>query len=1003
MTNSDLRKYTPVLFQGLLCVTLVALFYIFFVSTDDQPQSSLILGEATSLSNVEGKANVENTSHSIYFHSDTYNSNVQITSPDSENDNLRKLSGYAWSEDLGWIEFGDDNINPAVEVTYDTGILTGKADVLNTGNVIDFNAIPYNSEVIINVETGEFSGYAWSEGVGWIDFTNTGVYVTDTAAPTNPSSILGYDTIEKSNSFLPSEWKVYDSPYFEWTGAIDIGDGTGYSSGIAGYWVYWGTDSTAIPSTAGSQHTEANFTSSSLTNVNTYYLRIQTYDNNGNISSEVWEAFIYKFDNEVPDNPSGVSVTPAGWSQTNSFEFYWPAGADADSQLWGYCYKTGTPEVEEICIEDNSVFGIEAYQSGENIFYLRSLDNAGNKNPNFIQTTYYYNADAPSAPTNLNVEPETNDDNAFTFTWEAPTDFNGEIKGYHYSINTEPTIDNSTFTTETQVGPGPYATRQGENKFYVLTEDTAGNKNFEIYSEVSFYANTTAPGIPLNLTATDSSDRETNIFAITLNWKASVDVSPEHYNVYRSTDGQNFESIAATTSEGYLDLGLQTTNTYYYYITAEDNAGAESGHSAEVSKKPTGKFTTAPVITVDPKAKAGRTSTVITWETDRESNSFVQIGTSTIYSRTQGQWEPTKEHRVDLKGLNSSTGYHFRVQSIDDPKLIDYDSNTAFSEDYTFTTGEIPKINDLQVKEIRHTSAIITWTTDVTSTSVVYLSGGEDRTIEDQASGGTTQHAILIENLHPGTTYTVRVSGTDDEENVLIGENHTFITPSYPQISDVRLEQQKEEAVGTVLVSWSTNVPTTSIVKYNKKEVAGTIENSTSELVTEHEMLASGLEDNSEYRIVVQGRDSYGNLALSEVNTFLTNVDTRPPKISEVKIETGLIGNGSNAKAQIVVSWRTDEISTSQVEFDTGIGATEGLITFTQKTKKDETLTDSHIVVISELQPSQVYRLRIVSKDQSGNSTLSESNIVVTDEAIENALELVINSLMETFGWLFGE
>ncbi len=847
--------------------------------------------------------------------------------------------------------------------------------------------------------------------------TLTGItfnYAPDNDAPTNPTEIHAYSTSTKETEYNEVDYANSNRPYFEWPqaeevgGASDTGEG---SSGVNGYYVYFGEDDTATPQTAGTYQIESEEGNNhyqlpvddALTTKGNYYLRIQSMDNAGSIQSTVWEAYTYQYDNEEPNNPSGVSVTPAGWSKVNSYEFYWPTGADDDSQLWGYCYKTGDPEVEEVCIEDNSVQNIQAYQAGENIFYLRSMDNAGNKNTNFIQTTYYYNADAPSSPNNLDVTPDTSDENEFTFTWDAPSDFNGEIKGYYYSINTEPTIDNSIFTTETQVGPGPYATRQGENKFYVLAEDTAGNKNFDIYSEVSFYANTTAPGIPTNLTVNDSSDRNTNTYSLTLNWKAPTDTTPDHYNIYRSSDNETFTAISTTTSLGLLDLGLSTDLTYYYYITAEDSAGAESGHSQTVSKKPSGKFTTPPTITVNPTATAGRTSSVITWETDRESNSFVQIGTQDVYTRTQGQWITSKQHSVELKGLNPATVYHYRVQSIDDPELIDYDSNEAFSQDYTFTTGEIPKIKDLEVKEVRHSSAIVTWGTDVTSTSVVYLTGGEERTIEDQSSGGTTTHTILVDNLSAGTSYNVRVSGTDEEGNTLIGEEHSFTTPAYPKVSEVRLEQQKEEAEGTVKVTWITNVPTTSVVKYNKKGETETVETSNSELVTEHEMIASGLQDNSEYEILVEGRDGYGNLAQSEVNTFLTDVDTRPPKIENVLIETGLIGSGTKAKAQIIVSWETDELSSSQVEYDIGIGETDGTVTYAQKTKEDNGLVNKHVVVISELSPSQVYRVRLLSKDKSGNETYSDNNIVVTDEATENALELVMNSLLETFGWLFGE
>jgi len=53
------------------------------------------------------------------------------------------VSGYAWSENIGWVSFNCTN--------------QGTCGIINYG-------------VNINSSTGKFSGYAWSENIGWIDF-----------------------------------------------------------------------------------------------------------------------------------------------------------------------------------------------------------------------------------------------------------------------------------------------------------------------------------------------------------------------------------------------------------------------------------------------------------------------------------------------------------------------------------------------------------------------------------------------------------------------------------------------------------------------------------------------------------------------------------------------------------------------------------------------------------------------------------------------------------------
>ncbi len=76
------------------------------------------------------------------------------------------IDGYAWGEELGWINF-----NPAtsgVNVVPSTGVLNGYA-WSSTSGWINFN--PANGGVTITT-AGEFSGWAWASGAygGWIKF-----------------------------------------------------------------------------------------------------------------------------------------------------------------------------------------------------------------------------------------------------------------------------------------------------------------------------------------------------------------------------------------------------------------------------------------------------------------------------------------------------------------------------------------------------------------------------------------------------------------------------------------------------------------------------------------------------------------------------------------------------------------------------------------------------------------------------------------------------------------
>ena len=83
-----------------------------------------------------------------------------------------ELTGYAWSENAGWISLNcandNDGCSPSYKVVNDgTGNLSGYAYSENTGWI---NFAPTGGGVTINPGKGIFSGWAWSENAGWISF-----------------------------------------------------------------------------------------------------------------------------------------------------------------------------------------------------------------------------------------------------------------------------------------------------------------------------------------------------------------------------------------------------------------------------------------------------------------------------------------------------------------------------------------------------------------------------------------------------------------------------------------------------------------------------------------------------------------------------------------------------------------------------------------------------------------------------------------------------------------
>jgi hypothetical protein len=258
----------------------------------------------------------------------------------------------------------------------------------------------------------------------------------------------------------------------------------------------------------------------------------------------------------------------------------------------------------------------------------------------------------------------------------------------------------------------------------------------------------------------------------------------------------------------------------------------------------------------------------------------------------------------------------------------------------------------------------------------------------------------LLDGLKDGTVYHYKVVLYDSEEEKYEFEDHQFSTLPRPKISNVRIQQVKNTAQPTVLISWETNTEVSSVVSYHPQNNPGDSREEVKSELTEgkHQTLLKGLLPNTLYSMRVRGIDKIGNEATSDTQTFTTSTDTRPPAILDLKVEgsNSRIAEGEGGSiSQLTISWNTDEPATSQVEFGEGTGTV-----YSQKTQEDSNLTYNHLVLVSGLVPSKVYHFRAISKDEVSNESKSIDTVSITPKATDNALDLVLGNLREVFGFL---
>ena len=854
-----------------------------------------------------------------------------------------------------------------------------------------------------------------------------------TPPPTNASAITAHDG--SGGATVSSDGWANTDPYFSWTaGADEIG-----GSGIQGYCLYLGQDSTGNPvttegvlgtspinsggacqyvvSSANLDTSIAGVLGTALASTGSpYYLNIKAIDNADNVYNGSSAQFEFLYDNVPPTNPSFITA-PSEFVSSKNVTLTWATtGGDApgddnsgvaglqyrigSSGTWYGANHNGSQNMTDLLPNNGSYTTVSTPDyanliQGNNIVYFRTWDNAGNISQAYVTTVIKINSTAPSSPQNLVATPTTNTTNSFGFSWLAPVTYTGSASNitYCYTVNVLPTSSNCTFTAagQTSLDPGAYATEPGDNTFYLVAKDEASNINYATASNVTFTANTPAPGIPLNLDISDISIKSTSSWKLALSWDvpSTVGAGIATYKIFRSTDGINFTDIANTAGTSYVDSNLNQ-QTYYYQLEACDSANNCGSFTSPVNDFPTGKFTSpanlldGPTVTVDT-----RTAT-INWETDRASDSRIEYGlSSNDYGATEASnSDQVTSHSINLDNLQAGTTYYYRAQ------WDDIDGNIGTSSEQTFTTLPAPTVSDVNVLDVNLSSALIQFTSDGASSATVYYGGskGFGLTQKINTASSSSTYEVPLNQLTPGTNYYFKIDPFDAQGNEYDQTIFTFTTPPQPTITNVEFQPVPGALTGTEQISWTTNVPTTSQISYGL--LNGTRSNQLdTDFTTTHSMTVSDLTYDTQYSITATSVDTLGNVANSDLQVFKSGIDTRPPVISDVTIQPSIIGNGASAQGQLIVSWKTDKAGTSQVAYGQGVAGD-----YTTRTAENSAIVNNHVVVVSGLGTAQVYHVQVISNDADGIKGVSGDQTTIVGQASDNALSIVFNSLQEIFG-----
>ena len=86
---------------------------------------------------------------------------------------------------------------------------------------------------------------------------------------------------------------------------------------------------------------------------------------------------------------------------------------------------------------------------------------------------------------------------------------------------------------------------------------------------------------------------------VVLRWQANIEMDLQEYNVYYGTQSRSYNlPISVGNITNYVISDLEAGKTYFFAVTAVDNAGNESGYSSEVSYTIPVPDTLAPTIAI---------------------------------------------------------------------------------------------------------------------------------------------------------------------------------------------------------------------------------------------------------------------------------------------------------------------------------------------------------------------------------------------------------------------
>ena len=429
----------------------------------------------------------------------------------------------------------------------------------------------------------------------------------------------------------------------------------------------------------------------------TYHYQVKSSDAYGNPAALEDKTFTTEVDTDPPLAPELYSppLDPRPHAETPIFD--WsdvddPSGVTYSLQVDDN-HLFSSPEIDETGLTDSSCTSRPALPDGDYYWRVRAVDGATpTPNKSGWTSVRQFTIDT-TGPDVMVISPNGGEfwagDSTQDITWTAtdPHMAVNPINIEYYNGTTWVPIA----TGEVNDGAYEWTVPNLDTptaKVKVTAIDALGNTDSD-ESDDNFTIDSTPPEVEIDQLEFHPA---TPFVTPTFTGTATDSVSPidsVEYRVLAPDETVEIDWTPAEPVDGAFDSPTEdftfTTSAlaegwHLLEVRATDAAGNEAV-SDDYSFAPD---ITPPVISNVTASDVTKDSVVISWTTDEPATSQVEYGETTEYGLvSEESITLTTEHSVTITGLDSGTGYHFRVKSTDAA------GNEAVSDDYTFTTTAV--------------------------------------------------------------------------------------------------------------------------------------------------------------------------------------------------------------------------------------------------------------------------------------------------------------------------